>query len=97
LTDITIANLHSVAPLLQSLLQSLYQMQSLYRICSSVIVFDSCVPEPPIETAKAAIEVGLASGVGGIVTLRVWGNLKQHWISVRFQISFKIVSKRLSS
>jgi len=65
ITDKTIVNLPSVAPLLQSFKQSF----------SSVIVFDDFVPEPPIETAEAAIEVGLASRADGIVALGGGSNL----------------------
>ena len=57
ITDKTIVNLPAVVPLLQSLQRSF----------TSVTVFDGCVPEPPIETAEAAIAVGTASGVDGIV------------------------------
>jgi alcohol dehydrogenase len=65
ITDKTIANLPSVAPLLQSLHQSFIQ----------VTVFDGCIPEPPIETAEAAISIGAASGVDGIVGLGGGSNL----------------------
>ena len=65
ITDKTIANLQSVAPLLQSLQQSF----------TNVTVFDGCVPEPPIETAEAAIAVGAANGVDGVVALGGGSNL----------------------
>jgi alcohol dehydrogenase len=65
ITDKTIANLQSVAPLLQSL----------HRSFTDVTVFDGCVPEPPIETAEAAIAVGAANGVDGVVALGGGSNL----------------------
>ena len=65
ITDKTIVNLPAVVPLLQSLQRSF----------TSVTVFDGCVPEPPIETAEAAIAVGTASGVDGIVALGGGSNL----------------------
>jgi alcohol dehydrogenase class IV len=65
ITDKTIASLPSVVPL----------MQSLQRSLTNVTVFDGCVPEPPIETAEAAIAVGAANGVDGIVALGGGSNL----------------------
>lgn len=65
ITDKTIANLPSVAPLLQSLQRSF----------THLTVFDGCVPEPPIETAEAAIAMGTASHVDGIVALGGGSNL----------------------
>lgn len=65
ITDRTIANLPVVSPLLQSLRQTF----------TNVTVFDSCVPEPPIETAETATALGLASVVDGIVALGGGSNL----------------------
>ncbi len=65
ITDRTIANLPTVAPLLQSLQRSFID----------VTVFDGCVPEPPIETAEFAITMGTASRVDGIVALGGGSNL----------------------
>ena len=64
-TDKTIAGLPQVAQLLQRLRLS----------CSLVQVFDGCVPEPPIETAQAAIESGRAAGVDGVVAIGGGSNM----------------------
>ena len=64
-TDKTIAGLPQVAQLLHRL-----------RLSSSqVLVFDDCVPEPPIDTAQAAIESGRAAGVDGVVAIGGGSNL----------------------
>ena len=64
-TDKTIASLPQVAELLQRLRLS----------CSQVLVFDGCIPEPPIETAQAAIESGRAGGVDGVVAIGGGSNM----------------------
>ena len=64
-TDKTIASLPQVAELLQRLRLS----------CSQVLVFDGCLPEPPIETAQAAIESGRAGGVDGVVAIGGGSNM----------------------
>ena len=64
-TDKTIAGLPQVDHLLQRLRLS----------CTQVLVFDGCVPEPPIETAQAAIESGMSAGVDGVVAIGGGSNM----------------------
>ncbi len=64
-TDKTIASLPQVDKLLQRLRLS----------CTQVLVFDGCIPEPPIETAQAAIESGRAAGVDVVVAIGGGSNM----------------------
>ena len=64
-TDQTIAALPAVVSLLQTLQKSF----------SAVVVFDGCVPEPPIEIAHSAIALGLSEETDSVVAIGGGSNL----------------------
>ena len=64
-TDRTVLGLQPVADL----------MDRLERSVSNIVVFDSCVPEPPIAIAEAAIAKGEASNVDGVIGIGGGSNL----------------------